>query len=502
MRQLEPVYSVPGGEQPGEFPYTRGISATPAPWVMGQYGGFATPEATNQRFRELIDAGLTGLSVALDLPTQLGIDSHHERALGEVGRVGVAIDDLHDVETLFSGLPLERLQVRTTANSMAYFWSAALDAMAQRDGRDANSFGLFIQNDSLKEYIARGTQIFPVDVALKLSVDVIEQAAKTRPNWVPLAISGYHIREAGADAAMEVGFTFANAIAYLDELRRRDVDVRSATSRLYTFLSSNIDLLPEVAKFRAARRAWARLMRERYGVEDGPATQLRIFAFTAGSSLTAQQPLNNVVRASLEAAAAVLGGIQTLHVCAYDEALGVPTIDAATLALRTQQIIALETGLAGTVDPLAGSYAIERLTDEIEEEIVACMQEVDTRGGALECIRSGWMKAQIEDSSYRTARAIEDGTKPVVGVNVHQSGLPSFDVFEVDEHAVNAQVAALQERLERRDHAALATRVDAVRQAAAGGQNVVGDVREALLVGATVGEVTDALRDVYGSWVP
>ena len=359
--RLEPDYAPDGAERPGEFPYTRGISPEPKPWIMGQYAGFGSPRESNQRFRALLDAGQTGFSVALDLPTQMGLDSDDPRASGEVGRVGVAIDSLADIEILMDGIPLEEIsQVRTTANSIGYLWAAMFVALADRRGTDPGKFGLFIQNDVLKEFIARGTQIFPAEASLSLAVDAIEYCAREVPRWTPLAMSGYHIRESGSSAEQEIAFTFANACAYLDELVRRGVSIDQVAPSLYTFLAITMDFLPEVAKFRAARRVWARLISERYGATDPRSQQLRIFAFTAGSSFTAQQPLNNVVRATIEATAAALAGVQTMHVSAYDEALGVPTESAATLALRTQQVVALETGLTETVDPLAGSYAVER----------------------------------------------------------------------------------------------------------------------------------------------
>ncbi len=387
MERLKPDYAPAGTERPGEYPYTRGITTEPGPWIMGQYAGFGTPRESNRRFRQLLTAGVTGFSVALDLPTQMGLDSDDPLAAGEVGRVGVAIDSLADIEILMDGIPLERIsQVRTTANSIGYIWAALFIALADKRGVDPNEFGLFIQNDVLKEFVARGTQIFPPEQSLTLSVDVIEHVAKHVPRWVPLAMSGYHIRESGADAAQEVAFTFANARAYLDEAVRRGLHVDQVAPTLFTFLAITTDFLPEAAKFRAARRVWARLMREHYGARDPRSEQLRIFAFTAGSTLTAQQPLNNVVRATVEAMAAGLAGVQTMHVSAYDEALGVPTEAAATVALRTQQVVAFETGITETCDPLAGSYAVEALTDELERRIWAVLQTIEDRGGALACI--------------------------------------------------------------------------------------------------------------------
>jgi len=363
---------------------------------MGQYAGFGTAAETNKRFRTLLDQGLTGFSVALDLPTQMGLDSDNPLAHGEVGKVGVAIDSLADIEVLMEGIPLERIsQVRTTANSIGYIWAALFEALAAKRGVDPNQFGMFIQNDVLKEYFARGTQIFPAATGLKLSVDVIEHISRHIPRWVSLAMSGYHIRESGSSAVQEIAFTFANAKAYLDETIKRGLTVDDVAPTLFTFLSSNMDFMPEIAKFRAARRVWAKLMRDTYGAQDPRSEQLRIFVFTAGSSLTAQQPLNNVIRTSIEAMAAALGGVQTMHVCAYDEALGVPTETAATLALRTQQIVAFETGVTTMVDPLGGSVILEALTDDLEQQIWEELDVIAARGGALECIESEIGRAHV-----------------------------------------------------------------------------------------------------------
>lgn len=402
-------------ENPGEYPYTRGINPSANVWTMGQYGGFGTPAETNARFRMLLDQGLTGFSVALDLPTQLGLDSDNPLSLGEVGRVGVAIDSLADIEILMEGIPLEKIsQVRTTANSIGYIWAAMFIALAEQRGVDPNKFGMFIQNDVLKEYVARGTQIFPAEAGLKLSVDVIEYLASNIPNWVPLAMSGYHIREAGSTAVQEIAFTFANAREYLDNALSRGISVDSIAPTLFTFLSSNIDFLPEIAKFRAARRVWAKLMREKYQTKNPASEKLRIFAFTAGSSLTAQQSMNNVVRTSIEMMAAALGGIQTMHVSAFDEALGVPTEEAATLALRTQQVVAFETGVLNSADPLAGSFELERLTDELESEIWKLLNSIEKRGGALECINSGYFVNEISENAYQLTAAIESGAKKLL----------------------------------------------------------------------------------------
>ena len=501
MTPLRADYAPDGAEHPGEYPYTRGLSAEPAPWIMGQYGGFGTPAETNARFRALLEAGTTGFSVALDLPTQMGLDSDDPLAAGEVGRVGVALDSLADVETLMEGIPLESItQVRTTANSIGYIWAAWFVALAEKRDVDPGQFGIFIQNDVLKEFIARGTQIFLPEPSLKLSTDVVEYTTRNIPRWVPLAISGYHIRESGADAAQEIAFTFANAIAYLDAALERGLRIDDVAPGLFAFLSLGIELLEEVAKLRAARRVWARLLSERYGARDPRSLQLRIFAFTAGSSLTAQQPMNNVVRASVEALAGALAGIQTMHVCAYDEAVGVPTARAATLALRTQQIIAAETGISDTVDPLGGSYAIEALTDELDGRITALLDEIAGRGGALACIESGWFQEELAQSAYGHTLAVESGERPVIGVNRHRSDPEPIEVFHIDPAVETAQAESLRAVRERRDGAAVVRALERLGEAAAAGENVLPACIEAVKAYATVGEIVGVLRTVHGAW--
>ena len=490
-------------ETPGQYPYSRGISADPGVWTMGQYAGFGTARETNGRFRSLIDQGLTGFSVALDLPTQMGLDSDNALSRGEVGKVGVAIDSLADIEILMEGIALEKIsQVRTTANSISYIWVAMFEALAAKRGVNPNEFGMFVQNDVLKEYIARGTQIFPPAVGLKLSVDVIEHIARDIPRWVSLAMSGYHIRESGSDAIQEIAFTFANARAYLDEAVRRGIDIDSVAPTLFTFLSSNMDFMPEIAKFRAARRVWAKLMRDTYGAKDPRSEQLRIFVFTAGSSLTAQQPLNNVVRTSIEAMAAALGGVQTMHVCAYDEALGVPTETAATLALRTQQIVAFETGVTTMVDPLGGSYVLEALTDDIERQVLDEMAAIERRGGALACIDSGYFQSALGDSAYEYSKAVDSGERTVIGVNRFTSAAAPFEVFALDPASEAEQVANLLEVRARRDDAAVQAALADLEAAARGDENIVPACVTAVSAYATVGEIVDVLRAVYGRWQP
>jgi methylmalonyl-CoA mutase N-terminal domain/subunit len=500
---LRPDYAPADAEHPGTYPFTRGITREPTPWIMGQYAGFGTARESNQRFRALLDAGVTGFSVAMDLPTQMGIDSDDPRASGEVGRVGVAIDSLADIETLMDGIPLEQIsQVRTTANAIGYLWAALFISLAEKRGVDPNTFGLFIQNDVLKEFIARGTQIFPAEPSMRLAVDTIEYCAANVPNWTPLAMSGYHIRESGATGVQEIAFTFANARAYLDECVRRGLDVDRVAPSLFTFLAITMDLLPEVAKFRAARRVWARLLRETYGAKDSRSEQLRIFAFTAGSSFTAQQPLNNVVRASLEATTAALAGVQTLHVSAYDEALGVPTEAAATLALRTQQVVAFESGLVSTLDPFGGSYAVEALTDEFERDILALSGDIDDRGGALACIESGWFARELSDAAYQFTKSVESGERTVVGVNRFASSSDALEVFSIDPAIEAAQARSVAEVRDRRDQAAVDSALGGLRDAAVSGVNIMPATIEAVRAYATIGEVVDVLRDAHGSWKP
>lgn len=502
-RELRVDYAPADAEHPGEYPFTRGVTAAPKPWIMGQYAGFGTAAESNRRFRQLLSAGVTGFSVALDLPTQMGLDSDDPLALGEVGRVGVAIDSLADVEILMDQIPLEEIsQVRTTANSIGYVWAALFVALARKRGVDPNRFGMFIQNDVLKEFVARGTQIFPPEPSLALAVDCIEYCAREIPNWTPLAMSGYHIRESGASAVQEVAFTFANARAYLDACIERGLSVDDVAPTLFTFLAITTDLLGEVAKFRAARRVWARLMKQTYGAADPRSQQLRIFAFTAGSSLTAQQPLNNVCRTTVEAVAAALAGVQTMHVSAYDEALGVPTEAAATLALRTQQVVAFETGLTETLDPLAGSYAIETMTDELTEEIWAELQRIADSGGALAAIENGSFSQALAEGAYRLSCAIEDGSKVVVGVNRFPAETEPLEVFRIDEAAEAAQLESLARTRAQRDAAAVDQAISRLREDAAAGRSVMPATIEALTAYATVGEVCAALREVHGSWQP
>lgn len=503
MTPLRTDYATFEQEHPGEFPYSRGISAKPDPWIMSQYAGFGTAAETNIRFKALLNAGTSGFSVALDLPTQLGLDSDDPLAAGEVGKVGVAIDSLADIEILMDGIPLDRLrQVRTTANAIGFVWTALFIALAQKRGLDPNSFGVFVQNDVLKEYIARGTQIFPPEPSLGLSVDVLEYTAKHATRWVPLVMSGYHIREAGSDAVQEIAFTFANAVAYLDAAVSRGVSIDAVAPSLYAFLSANLNFLQEVAKFRAARRVWAELVRSRYGSQDPRSEQLRIFVFTAGSSLTAQQPMNNIARTTIEAIVAAIGGVQTMHVCAYDEAVGIPTEDAAMLAVRTQQIVAYETGLTETVDPFGGSHAVEALTDETAANIVEMLADIESRGGSLACIQSGWFQEEIGRSAYIHAQAINAGDKTVVGVNLFPAESEPIEVFRSDAAAEARQSESLRSLRAQRSEAEVGRCLDLVEKAARGAENIIPACVEAVTAYATVGEIVGRLRVVHGTWEP
>jgi methylmalonyl-CoA mutase N-terminal domain/subunit len=488
---------------PGAFPFTRGITPTmyrSRLWVMGLYSGYGSAEEANQRYRRLLAQGQTGFSIALDLPTQCGYDADHPMARGEVGRVGVHIGSLLDMERLLEGIDLEQVrQIRTTANAIGPLMVALYLAVFERRGVDPRRTRMFIQNDVLKEYIARGTYIFPPAAGLKLSADVIEYCARHLPTWTPLAMSGYHIRDSGSTAAQELAFTFANGIAYVEETLRRGLPVDAFAPQLWAFLAASMDVLEEVAKFRAARRVWAYLMRDRFGAVDPESMKLRIFAYTLGGNLTAQQPLNNIARVALETLAAALGGVQTLATSSYDEALALPTEEAATVALRTQQIVAHEAGVAGTVDPLGGSYAIEVLTRRLEEQVRDYLRRIDGLGGAVRCIEAGYFQRELAEAGYRYQQQIERGERIVVGVNAYQEDAPPrIPLFRVDPAVEQRQVERLQDLRARRDQRAVQSALDEVARAARAGENVIPALVDAVRAYATVGEICDTLRRVYG----
>ena len=487
---------------PGAFPYTRGIQQTMYRgrlWTMRQYAGFGTPEESNRRYRYLLERGVSGLSVAFDLPTQMGYDSDHPLAAGEVGRVGVAIDSIEDMAALFDGIPLDRVSTSMTINATAIILLALYVAVARRQGVGPDRLAGTVQNDILKEYVARGTYIHPPRASLRIVTDIFAFCDRELPNWNTISISGYHIREAGATAAQEVAFTFAHGIAYVEAALAAGLDVNRFGQRLSFFFNAHNDFLEEIAKFRAARRLWARIMRDRFGASHPRAQQLRFHTQTAGSTLTAQQPDNNIVRVALQAMAAVLGGTQSLHCNGRDEALGLPTEDSARIALRTQQIIAGETGVANTVDPVAGSWAIEHATNRLEAEAAALIARIDAAGGTLQAIETGLIQRDIQESAYLAQQRIDNGDAVVVGVNRFAADeRPSIDILRIDagvERSQKARVAALRAR---RDPRAWRSGLAAVREAAGGSANLVPPIVEAVEASATVGEISDALRAVCG----
>jgi methylmalonyl-CoA mutase N-terminal domain/subunit len=489
---------------PGEYPYTRGVQPTMYRgqfWTMRQYAGFGTAEESNARYRYLLAQGQTGLSVAFDLPTQMGYDSDDPVAEGEVGKVGVAIDSLADMEVLFDGIPLEQVSTSMTINAPAAILLAMYVAVGRTQGVDPKALRGTIQNDVLKEYIARGTFIFPPRPSLRLVTDTFAWCAAHTPAWNTISISGYHIREAGSTAAQEIAFTLADAIAYVEAALHAGLSLEVFAPRLSFFFNAQINILEEVAKFRAARRLWARIVAERFGATDRSLGKLRFHAQTAGSSLTAQQPDNNVIRTAYEALAAVLGGCQSLHTNSLDEALGLPTQRAVTIALRTQQVLAHETGVGDTVDPLAGSYYVEALTDQLEAEARTLLARIDELGGAVPAIEAGFPQREIADAAYRTQRAIESGDQVVVGVNrFRDDERQPIPIQRVAEQVRARQVERTRAVREARDATRWARAMDGVEHAARGDENLVGAILEAVLAYATVGEIAGRLAGVFGRY--
>jgi methylmalonyl-CoA mutase, N-terminal domain len=492
---------------PGEFPYTRGIQPTMYRgrlWTMRQYAGFGTAAESNARYRYLLAQGVNGLSVAFDLPTQMGYDSDHPLAQGEVGRVGVAIDSVEDMAGLFDGIPLDRVSTSMTINATAVILLSMYVAVARRQGVSVAKLSGTIQNDILKEYVARGTYIYPPRPSLRIVTDIFAFCERELPAWNTISISGYHIREAGSTAVQEVAFTFAHALAYVQAAIDAGMDANQVGQRLSFFFNAHNNFLEEIAKFRAARRLWARIMRDRFGATNPRAQQLRFHTQTAGSTLTAQQPDNNIVRVALQAMAAVLGGTQSLHCNGRDEALGLPTEEAARLALRTQQIIASETGVANTVDPVGGSYAIEQLTDEIEEAADTLLKRIDAIGGPLAAIEAGFIQREIQESAYRAQMAIDSGEAVVVGVNRFPDrdakAAPGPDVFQIDPEIERQQADRVRSLRASRDADAWQRAVAAVLAAARDGSNLVPRIIDAVEAKATVGEIADAMRTVFGEY--
>ena len=489
---------------PGEFPYTRGVYPTMYRgrlWTMRQYAGFGTARETNERFKYLLSQGQTGLSVAFDLCTQIGYDSDHPMSRGEVGKVGVAIDSLEDMEILFDGIPLDKVSTSMTINAPAAVLLAMYIAVAEKQGVPREKLSGTIQNDILKEYVARGTYIFPPKPSMRLIVDTFAFCSREVPRWNPISISGYHIREAGSTAAQEIGFTLANAIAYVQAATGAGLAVDDFAPRLSFFFNAHNDLLEEVAKFRAARRLWARIMRERFGAKNPRSWMLRFHTQTAGSTLTAQQPDNNIVRVTVQALAAVLGGTQSLHTNSRDEALGLPTEQSALIALRTQQILAHESGVTNTVDPLAGSFYLEALTNRLEEEAQSFIQKIDEMGGAVAAIESGYIQREIQSSAYRYQKEVESGERIVVGVNSYVlDEEQEVDFLKVDPRVQEEQIARLRELKKRRDSQAVQTALRRLKKAAEGTENLLPPILEAVKVYATLGEICDTLREVFGEY--
>ena len=488
---------------PGSYPYTRGVSPTMYRgnlWVMGMYSGFGSAEEANERYRALLERGQTGFSIALDLPTQIGYDADDPMAAGHVGVNGVHIGSLDDMERLFEGIPLEKVrQIRTTANSIGPITAAMYIAAFEKKGVDISNTRMFLQNDVLKEYFARGTDIFPPQAGLKLSADVIEYCGRNLPAWTPLAMSGYHIRDSGSTAAQELAFTFANGLAYVDEVLGRGLKIDDFAGQIWTFLSAGIDVLEEVAKFRAGRRVWAKIMRERYGAENSETMKLKIFAYTLGGNLVAQQPLNNIARVAIETLAAVLGGVQTIATSSYDEAYAIPTQEAATIALRTQQIVAHEAGITGTADALGGSYAIESLTDSIEAEVYQYLEKIDALGGAVACIENGYYHRELSDAAYSYQRQIEEKERILVGLNDYRSAAPEeIPVFRGNPETQRKQIAKLEALREKRDGALLEQKLNDLADAARAKENLIPVLVESVKAYATIGEICASLRDVYG----
>jgi methylmalonyl-CoA mutase N-terminal domain/subunit len=489
---------------PGEYPYTRGIQPSMYRgrlWTMRQYAGFGTAAESNARYRYLLAEGVTGLSVAFDLPTQMGYDSDHPLAAGEVGRVGVAIDSIDDMAALFEEIPLDRVSTSMTINATAIILLALYVAVARRQGVPLSKLSGTIQNDVLKEYVARGTYIYPPRASLRIVTDIFGFCTRELPNWNSISISGYHIREAGSTAVQEVAFTFANGIAYVQAAIDAGLDVNQFGQRLSFFFNAHNNFLEEIAKFRAARRLWARIMRDRFRATSPRAQQLRFHTQTAGSTLTAQQPDNNVVRVAVQALAAVLGGTQSLHCNGRDEALALPTEESARLALRTQQIIASETGVVNTVDPVAGSHEIERLTDEIERGAVELIDRIEAMGGTLVAIETGFIQRQIQDAAYQAQVAIDSGQSIVVGVNRYgDPATGSQPLFRLEPEGERRQCQGVQSARANRDAARWQAALDRITTAARDGANLVPPIIAAVESMATVGEISDTLRAVFGEF--
>ncbi len=491
---------------PGQYPFTRGVQPTMYRgrlWTMRQYAGFGTAQESNQRFRQLLADGQTGLSVAFDLPTQIGYDSDSEMAVGEVGQVGVAIDTLADMEEMFEGIPLDKISTSMTINAPAAILVAMYIAVAEKQGHPASVVTGTAQNDVLKEYVARGTYIFPPRESVRLAADLITYCAKETPRFNSISVSGYHIRDAGATAAQEIGFSFANAIAYISECERRGANIDDVAPRISWIFNTHNYFFEEVAKYRALRRMWARLMKERFGARQADSMMFRTHTQTGGSTLTAQQPLNNIVRASIQSLAAVVGGVQSLALSCYDEALSIPTEQAQRMALRTQQIIAHETGVADTIDPLAGSYYVEWLTNELEREAQAIIDRVDDLGGSVAAIEGGYMQSEIQEAAVAYQREIETGERVIVGVNdfIDEEGQPPI-LFRPNTTVGDEQARRLAKVRAGRDQEAVAASLARLREAARGDDPLMPPILEAVRAYASMGEMCGVLREEWGEYRP
>jgi methylmalonyl-CoA mutase N-terminal domain/subunit len=489
---------------PGEYPFTRGVQPTMYRgrlWTMRQYAGFGTAEETNKRFKYLLEQGQTGLSVAFDLPTQMGYDSDHPISKGEVGRVGVAIDSLEDLEILFDGIPLGEVSTSMTINATASMLLAMYMVAAEKQGVSSDRIQGTVQNDLLKEFIARGTYIFPPGPSVKITIDIMEYCRDVIPKWNPISVSGYHIREAGSTAVQELAFMLADAIEYLENAGKRGIDLQKIAERVSFFFAVHNNFLEEIAKYRAARRLWAMIMRERFNAKTDRACLFRVHSQTSGVTLTAQQPRNNIMRVTIQALAAVLGGTQSLHTNSFDEALALPSEEAATIALRTQQLIAYESGVADTIDPLGGSYAVECLTDKIEKDVINYLDQIDKKGGMIKCIEDGYINREIEEASYRYQLDVEKGERVIVGMNE----FTSTDDEPVELLKINPKIEEIKRQKlktlrEKRDNGRVSSDLKNLEEKARANENLMPYIVEAVRGYATIGEMTSALQKVYGRY--
>ncbi len=491
---------------PGEYPFTRGVQPTMYRgrfWTMRQYAGFGTAEESNQKFRYLLSQGQTGLSVAFDLPSQLGYDSDDPMAIAEVGQVGVAIDSLRDMETLFDGIPLDKVSTSMTINAPAAVMLAMYIVAAEKQGVSPEKLNGTVQNDVLKEYVARGTYIFPPGPSVRLAADIMAYCAKNVPQWNTISVSGYHIRDAGSTAAQEVGFTFANACAYMDAALARGLAIDEFAPRISWIFNTHKNFFEEIAKYRALRRLWARLLKEKYGSRDPRSMMLRTHTQTGGSTLVAQQPENNIVRAAIQSLAAVIGGVQSIALSCFDEALALPTDQAQRIALRTQQVIAHETGVTDTIDPMAGSYFVEYLTNELERKALEYMRQVEEMGGSIKAIESGWMQTQIAEASWNFQREVDEKREIIVGVNEYTDcDNQQQAIFTVDRRLVEHQLKRLRQHRADRDGAAVTAALAALKAACAGTENLMPYILDAVRAYATLGEICGTMRHVFGEYHP